>query len=146
MDLGERLQRVLVVVIAATAISLGCQQTCLAQTIPHYAPKKPTLSPYLGLTFTNFSGVPNYYAFVRPRQQQLAVNAQQQALNAQQQTLTEKHGGAIEKLESGQQGILGGAVPIATTGTGGWFMTGAEKTYLDTSAYYPKSTVRRPAR
>lgn len=146
MHLGERQRSVLVIAFAAATISLCCQQTCLAQNIPHYTPKKPTLSPYLGLTFTNFGGVPNYYAFVRPRQQQQTINAQQEALNAQQESLTEKHGAAIEKLDSGQQAVLGGAVPIAKTGTGSWFMTGSQKTYLDTSEFYPKPTARRPAR
>jgi hypothetical protein len=146
MHTRQRLRGVLVAAIAAAAISLCCQQTCLAQNIPHYAPRKPTLSPYLGLTFSNFGGVPNYYAFVRPRQQQQAINAQQQALGAQQQVLTEKHAAQIEKLASGQTAVQGGAVPVAKTGTGSWFMTGTQKTYLDTSDFYPKPTGRRPVR
>jgi hypothetical protein len=130
MEVRQRLRKLLALAIAAAAISLACQN-CVAQ-VRRYEPQTPTLSPYLGLSLFNNGSVPNYYAFVRPR-------LQQRALNLQEQALTRQNAGQIQRLENDVQR---GIVPVAQTGTGSWFLTpGTRTTYLDTTRYYPAANV-----
>ena len=127
----HRFRRVLVPACVTAAISLSCLQTSVAQ-VQRYEPQTPTLSPYLGLTLFNNGGVPNYYAFVRPR-------LQQRSLNLQQQAFTSQHGEEIQRL---QNDVQRGVVPVAKTGTGSWFMTpGTRSSYLDTAHFYPRVNV-----
>ena len=133
MDVDRQLRNVLVPASAVAVISLSCLQTCTAQT-RRYEPPSPTLSPYLNLTLPNNGGIPNYYAFVRPR-------VQQRALNLQEQALTRRNAAEIQTLTNE---IQRGEVPAAQTGTGSWFMIpGTRSTYLDTTRYYPAVSVRR---
>jgi hypothetical protein len=136
MRISHRRRRLLLSAGAVAAVSLACLPTCVAQ-VRRYEPNTPTLSPYLGLTLFNNGGVPNYYAFVRPRQQQRSFNLQQQAL-------AQRQAGEIQQLD---YDVQRGIVPVAQTGTGSWFFTpGARTTYLDTSQYYPQVQVGRSGR
>ena len=50
-----------------------------AQTRPsHYVPARPTISPYFAYSAINTTGLPNYYTYIQPLQQQtqLALAAQ----------------------------------------------------------------------
>jgi hypothetical protein len=139
--IGHHSWRNALLAATAAATSLIYSPTCQAQ-VRRYAPQKPTLSPYLGLTLFNNGSVPNYYAFVRPRQQQQAFNVEQQALIAQQQAVSLKHAGAIQGLETDVQR---GLAPAAKTGTGSWFMNpGTRSTFLNTSQYYPAVNLPPP--
>jgi hypothetical protein len=136
MRISHRRRRLLLSAGAVAAVSLACLPTSVAQ-VRRYEPNTPTLSPYLGLTLFNNGGVPNYYAFVRPRQQQRSFNLQQQAL-------AQRQAGEIQQLD---YDVQRGIVPVAQTGTGSWFFTpGTRTTYLDTSQYYPQVQVGRSGR
>jgi hypothetical protein len=50
-----------------------------------YRPGTPPISPYFGYSQVNTTGLPNYYAYVRP-QEQLRSLAQNESLTATQQT------------------------------------------------------------
>jgi hypothetical protein len=39
----------------------------------HYYPSRPPISPYFGYSQVNTTGVPSYYTFVRPAQEQAAL-------------------------------------------------------------------------
>ncbi len=39
-----------------------------------YQPARPTISPYTGLTQTNFGALPNYFSIVRPQLEQRSFN------------------------------------------------------------------------
>jgi hypothetical protein len=106
--------------------------TCSAQ-VRRYQPRTPTVSPYNNLVGVNNSALPNYYAFVRPKFNQRAINRQEQALRQQQ-------AGSLRRL---QNDVQLGLQPAAPTGTGSWFMTpGSRSTYLDSSSYYPRAILR----
>ena len=136
MRTSHPLRRVMLSAGAVAAVSFASLPTSVAQ-VRRYEPSTPTLSPYLGLTLFNNGGVPNYYAFVRPRQQQRSFNLQQQALAKQQ-------AGEIQRLDNDVQR---GIAPVAQTGTGSWFFTpGLRTSYLDTSEYYPQVQVGRSGR
>ena len=99
---------------------------CFGQVL-RYQPSSPAISPYLRLGQFNTTGVPNYYAFVRPLQQQRALNVRQQALSQRQNT----------EIRSLQNQVQSGLAPTAATGTGSWFMQpGSRVSYLNTSRYY----------
>ncbi len=89
------------------------------------------------LTLFNNSGVPNYFAYVRPRQEQQSINLQQQAIARRQSR-------EIQRLDNDVQR---GVVPVGQTGTGSWFYTpGTRSSFLNTSEYYPQVNVRHSGR
>lgn len=66
----------LAVVITANLILACVAQNSFGQARGEreYQPARPTLSPYTGLLQSNFGALPNYFAIVRPQQQQTAFN------------------------------------------------------------------------
>lgn len=104
--------------LALVADAAHCQ-------VQRYQPSTPTVSPYLNLTRTNLSGLPNYYSLVRPQLNQRAFNQQQLQTQARQaQTL--------DQLRADVQGSL------TPTGKNAGFMTlGQSGAFLDTTRYYP---------
>ena len=99
-----------------------------------YQPRTPTVSPYLNLTRqNNGSGLPNYYAFVRPQQNQQAINQREIALRQRQ-------AGQLMRIES----TLQRKSTANPTGVGSRFMVGGtNSSFLDTSRYYQPATVGR---
>ena len=110
-----------------------CQSESYGQKA-RYQPRTPTVSPYLNLTRNNNgSGLPNYYALVRPQLNQQAINQREIALRSQQ-------AGQLMRIESSLQRTS----TASPTGVGSGFMVGGTKsTFLDTSHYYRPSNVGR---
>lgn len=130
MSALQPMRNAIVLAVLAAVSMVG--NDCAAQ-VRRYQPYSPTLSPYLDLTLRNNRGIPNYYAFVRPRLEQRAFNQQAQAL-------TRQHGTEIQRL---QNDVQRGITSTTQTGIGSWFMTnGTRTTYLDTTSYYPAVNVR----
>ena len=112
----------------AVLSSLVATDRCRAQ-VARYQPSRTTVSPYLNLTRRNDSGLPNYYALVRPQQHQHRLNVQEQALRRQQGT-------QLGKLQTDLR--LGRASNV-TTGTGSQFLTpGTRSGFQNTSRFYPQ--------
>ena len=115
------------------AALLGCvwlTESCIAQ-VKRYQPKSPTVSPYLNLTRTNTSAVPNYYSLVRPQQIQRAINQQEQALRQRQ-------AGALQRLRNDVQV---GLLPITPTGKSAQYGDAGRKYYFrDSTQFYGSRT------
>ena len=125
-------QRMLSLWVAAYGFTLFFTSASFGQQVRRYQPKTPTVSPYLNLLRFNDSGLPNYYSLVRPQQRQRAFNNQSRLLS-RRQAIT------VGRLQNDFQK---GRLPIAPTGTGSWFMkTSARSTFLDTSRFYPQTTL-----
>lgn len=106
--------------------------------VTRYQPNSPTVSPYLDLTRTNIGGgLPNYYAFVRPKQRQAAINQHTQSeLNQQYRSLGRLRRDVEKEIP-----------PIASTGTGSWHMhPGSKTSFRNTTQYYPEVSLRRTRR
>ena len=95
-----------------------------SQRSPVYTPQRPTISPYFGLFQYNTTGLPNYYAFVRPRQDLLSDLS--------------REANRIERLEF-QSGVRSTAQgrslirePAPGVGT-----TSRAATFLNLDPYYP---------
>jgi ABC-type phosphate/phosphonate transport system substrate-binding protein len=114
--------------------SLGPLSESSTAQVRRYQPSRPTTSSYLDLTRLNTGGVPNYYSFVRPKQQQRAFNLQEQALRRQQ-------AGSLRNLTNQvQQGLQ----PIAATGTRSGFNIPSSKSgfRVPTGYFQTNSAVR----
>ncbi len=111
-----------------------CASDCFAQ-VQRYQPRRPTTSSYLNLTRLNTTGgVPNYYALVRPAQQQRALNLREQALRRQQ-------AGALQRL---QNDVQLGLQPIVGTGNqSGFLVPGARATFNNSARYFQTNTPLR---
>jgi len=124
-------------VLLTTVVGLAIwalANSCRAQELRRYQPSTATVSPYLNLGRFNNGGLPNYYALVRPQNQQRQINLQAQRLQRQQ-------GAALQQLQHiAQQG----RVEQAVTGTGSRFMTqGSRSFYRETLQFYPVVNLRR---
>lgn len=121
-------------VVLAGLVIACCADRCQAQ-VARYQPRTSTVSPYLNLGRTNFGGLPNYYALVRPQIQQREFNTQA-ARVAQLQAM---------EISSLQSQVQQGLAPQGTaTGSSSWFMTpGMKHSFLDTSQFYPQKGGRR---
>lgn len=86
--------------------------------------REPTLSPYLALDLVNDegSGLPNYYAFYQPQQQQRQANEAQKVRirRLQQQLRTATAKGAVTRN-------LSGGMPT----------TGSSSQFMNLGGYYP---------
>jgi hypothetical protein len=108
-----------------------------AQGVERYEPSTPTVSPYLNLFRNDQNGrspLPNYYALVRPLQNQYRTNQiQQQILQQQSQSIGQLQETAQQlQLEKGQ--------PVVQTGHGSWFMNSGTRTkFRDTTKYYSRA-------
>ncbi len=126
-------QRMLSLWVAACGVALFVTSASFGQQMRRYTPETPTVSPYVDLLRFNDGGLPNYYGLVRPQLKQRAINNQGR-LSSRQQSIT---------LGQLQNDFQKNRLPIAPTGTGSWFMrSGARSTFLDTSRYYPQTTLR----
>ncbi len=113
--------------LAACVVVLLCSSASVGQQVRRYTPRTPTLSPYLDLLRNNTGTLPNYYTFVRPRQQQRAFNTESRAWQRRQTIDLERVTGEFQKNRRA----------IAPTGTGSWFMKeSASATFLNTSRFY----------
>ena len=113
-------------VLSVTAEALHAQGAGprLNAGIPRYQPQSPTLSPYLNLLRPQ-GALPNYYALVRPAQQQAAFNQQSLAYRKYQSQ-------QVQRLEQdfAQPNVL-------PTGTAGWFFDeGRQAPFGNTGHYY----------
>lgn len=119
-------------ILLAAGIWLGCASDAAAQ-VARYQPRRPTVSPYLNLSATNFGVLPNYFALVRPQIQQQQFNLQEQALRQTQQR-------EIVRL---QNQVQRGSTPAGATGTGSWFMAPGQRVrFQDTSQFFPEPPFR----
>ena len=119
--------------LVAVLLVLHAASASLAQ-VRRYEPSRPTVSPYLQLFRDDVRNqpLPNYYAYVRPLQQQYQVNQTQQRLLQQQSRTIGQLQTNMQSLERRQiEGPL-----VAPTGKGSWFLT--------TPRYYPRSRVGPP--
>ena len=122
--------------LSRTTLLVVCLAVCLAtprfaaaqrttaQRSPVYSPQRPTISPYFGLFQYNTTGLPNYYAFVRPRQDLLSDLSRQ--------------ANRVERLElrSGERATAGGPGLLREPNLGGG-TTSRAATYLNLDPYYP---------
>jgi hypothetical protein len=114
------------------ALSLAAAKDCCAQ-VARYQPRSPTTSPYLNLTRFSGGGINNYYALVRPLNNQRAFNQQEQALRIEQG----------RKLVRLQNEVTRGLEPNSITGTGSWFQTPeSNQKFLNTRQFYPEPPFR----
>ena len=114
-----RLTRRVFCLLAAICTTVS-SSPLLAQGIPRYRPSRPTVSPYINLLRRDSGPLPNYYTYVRPLQDQAAINQQQATLIRQNQmSLNNVQGQVLRMQES----------TVRSTGTGGGFM--------NYSHYYP---------
>ncbi|GAB5405595.1 MAG: hypothetical protein Aurels2KO_38260 [Aureliella sp.] len=62
--------------LAASVAAVVPAQSSFAQTRSQraYQPARPTISPYTGLTQSNFGALPNYFSIVRPQLEQRSFN------------------------------------------------------------------------
>jgi hypothetical protein len=128
MAMPRRPVRLVLCQLWLAGICLLLQNTGSAQ-VARYQPNSPTTSPYLNLNQTNFGGINNYYALVRPQ-------IRQQEFNRQAQYLSQSQGREIGRL---QFELLQRDPTTSATGTGSWFMTpGSRGTFLNTSTYFPE--------
>jgi hypothetical protein len=106
--------------------------------VKRYQPSTPTLSPYLNLSRGNLiGGLPNYFTFVRPEQQQQAINRREQDLRLRQQSEIQQLQFSLREAER----------QIAPTGHRSWFMTGSSRAgYLNTSRFYAQAPSSAGAR
>lgn len=100
------------------------------QTVPRYQPGRSTVSPYLNLLRGESGVIPNYYAFVRPIENQTRVNQQQAARNSFQRQQLEKVQKDFSQFEP------------SPTGKAGWHGAQGRTGFQQTSHYY--SRWRRP--
>jgi hypothetical protein len=92
---------------------------------------------------TTEGGLPSYYAFVRPMQQQYATNQQQAQLLVRQEREMEQLRTARIVIGESRREFVQGTAP---TGTGSRFMTtGRDSGYLSYSHFYspPRQRARR---
>jgi hypothetical protein len=92
-----------------------------------YTPARPTISPYNELFRPETGPLPNYHQYVRPLQQQIAVNKQQQAVNRQQAVFNTEQDTGLRNVQQGFRQLQTGTLPA--TGIGG--------TFRNFSHYYP---------
>lgn len=88
-----------------------------AQDIPRYAPRRPTVSPYLNLLRNDFGPLPNYYSLVRPQ-------LNQQAFDNQISAATKQNSIAVQRLST------------LSTESQGRSATGTDSVYSNYSHYY----------
>lgn len=77
-----------------------------------FQPNRPTVSPYLNLFRNDNNAVPNYHLYVRPIEQQRAINEQQQAVNRAQLQTAQRVGQELKQVQQGS---------AAPTGIGGGY-------------------------
>jgi hypothetical protein len=133
-----------IIYVLALSVSVGVTQPGFAQRRASvYRPATPAVSPYLNLLRTSEGGLPSYYAFVRPFQQQQTTNQQQtQLLLRQEREIQQLRDQRIIIGETRQEFVQG----TAPTGTGSGFMTtGRDSGFLNYSHFYPlrRQSVRR---
>jgi hypothetical protein len=128
-------QRKLLLPIALLAVCFAFfPDASEAQDTDRYEPTTPTVSPYLNLFRNDQNGrtpVPNYYALVRPLQNQYRTNQiQQQILQQQTQAISQLHQTTKQlQLEKDQ--------PVVQTGHKSWYFNPGTRTkFRDTSQYY----------
>jgi hypothetical protein len=128
-----------IICILILGVLVGVARPSFAQRPMTYRPARPAVSPYLNLLRRTEGGLPSYYAFVRPLQQQQATNQQQaQLLIRQDRTIEQLRSERIVIGEPAQEFLQG----TAPTGSGSSFMvTGRAGGYFNYSHYYP---VRQP--
>ena len=63
------MKSILQVVVCLVAATFLADSQAQAQRPAHYYPARPTFSPYLLYRQINLTGIPNYYAYVRPAEQ-----------------------------------------------------------------------------
>ena len=99
-----------------------------------YRPNTPTVSPYLNLTRTNTSALPNYYSLVRPQQVQQEINQRERLIRQQQ-------AGALQRLGNElQQGL----VPVSPTGkSASFFYQSNTYRFQNTAGYYQQRNAIR---
>lgn len=113
--------------LALTAAGVG---EAAAQRPQRYQPSRPTLSPYLNLLRNNNSAIPNYYSFVRPYQNQQALN----------QLQGEQLGFQNAQIGRVQAELLQQPAPGPVTGTPSWFRQPGTRTYfLNSSRYFGRA-------
>lgn len=114
------------------AMAVMCTASASVAQVRRYQPSRPTVSPYLQLFRQHDTNpyLPNYYSFVRPMQQQ-------QALNQMQQQQLYRQGQALGQLQSQvQQGQFTGPL-VAPTGKGAGFMRPSSRNaFMNTSRFY----------
>lgn len=104
------------VLAAILALSLNSP----GQDIPRYAPKRPTISPYLNLLRGNEGPLPNYYSLVRPQLDQRSSDTRISHSSQSNDLAIRSLSSIVERTESGP------------TGTGSVFN--------NRSHFYPRST------
>jgi hypothetical protein len=130
----EAMSRYFMLTLGAILIGLSLAQVGDCQQVQRYQPRTSTVSPYLNLTRLNPGGLPNYYAFVRPQQQQQAYNNTEATLRRQQSLQLDRLDNRIDAPTTG----------LAPTGTASWYMNPGRTTgFLNTGRYYPQVNVGR---
>lgn len=106
---------------------IGAADTATAQQ--RYRPTRPTVSPYLNLLRANTSPVPNYYTFVRPVQNQIAINREQEQQIIEQRTL-------LNELQNQPLQVA----PGPNTGSAAWFRQPSGRAgFRNTRGYFIRS-------
>ncbi len=123
--------------VVAGLLVLHAATASVAQ-VRRYEPSRPTVSPYLQLFRDGRDrnrALPNYYAYVRPLQQQQQVNQTQQRLLQQQSQTIGQLQTTVQDLQFRQaEGPL-----VAPTGKGSWFGRPGAATFRNTSGFYGRS-------
>lgn len=107
----------------ALLVVLPVEASAQMPTRAGYNPQRPTLSPYLDLFRRDGGALPNYYTFVRPKQNVLRFQQNQRRINSQLER-------SVVGLQQEQQAFQ--AAGVRATGN-----TGA---YLNYSHFYPQAS------
>lgn len=118
-------KRLKMLLLAGLLLAIGTEASGQQRVIPRYTPRRSTVSPYLNLTRADVGGVPNYYAFVRPFQEQRRFDEVMLRSMREQRRVTDTL--QKEYLQP----------TVRPTGKAGWFMLDSERSrYQDDSHYY----------
>ena len=142
--MASMVQRSSTAILLLAVVVLAVDATAAVAQVRRYQPSRPTVSPYTALTRLNTGGLPNYYAFVRPRQEQAAINTRGRVFLNQQRA-------SLDALRTDvrltQQAIEQRDQTITPTGKGGWFMNqGTTSTFRDDTRFYPQFRRAAPLR
>jgi hypothetical protein len=121
-------------------VVLFCGSTqAFAQTPAHYYPVRPPISPYFAYSAINTTGLPNYYTYIRPAQQQAQYAMMAEQANrmsaATRVVLTEQSVGEMVQRQLMERQTTGYGAPAVAA------------TFQDLSHFYPTtSQARLPVR
>ena len=122
-------------IFSVLVISFSYGSAAFAQgTLPsHYIPVRPTISPYFAYSAINTTGLPNYYTYIQPLQQQALIGQRvQQQIRASSSTadnrvtLNERTFGEMLDRHLQQRLTTGGGAPATAA------------TYQNYSHYYQR--------